>query len=226
MSKVVQWNVDGLGGKSDELADLIATTKPTVVAVNKMKSLTVRSLREAWPGMTVEEVPAVPKEWRAAPRAGIALTIQPGVNYAVYKVYSEKETSRNGLLQAINIELPKRIRLTGAYISTNNSAQAITNFLTDVITDGSGRDCLIGDLNARDAMWDTNSDARGRCVRKLINDTQQVVIAPHGPSFQARGRRASSTLDIAISNMRRGDVYPKRWEVIGIVRPRHGHVNL
>lgn len=51
----------------------------------------------------------------------------------------------NGIIHAVTIDLPNRLRITGAYVSPNTSTTAFTNCLSSVIMNGSGRDWLIGE---------------------------------------------------------------------------------
>lgn len=63
----------------------------------------------------IEKILAVRKEWGSAPRAGVALAVQPGLDYAVERIYNEREETTNGIVQTITIDLPGRRRVTGTY---------------------------------------------------------------------------------------------------------------
>lgn len=128
--------------------------------LNEKKTLSPSEIREAWPGVAMEEVPAIRKEWGSAPRAGIATIVQPGLLYAVHRVYNEHEPRTNVVFQALTLDLPKGLRITGAYVSPNSSTKALTNLLSDVITDGTDRDWLIGDRNARQGL-ENNGERKG-----------------------------------------------------------------
>lgn len=65
---------------------LIAERNPTVVVINESKSTNTSSLRGVWPGASLEEIPAARREWGNAPRAGVAIMIQPGVEYAAARI--------------------------------------------------------------------------------------------------------------------------------------------
>lgn len=69
------------------------------------------------------EVTEIEKGWGSAPREGIAIAIQRGLNYAVLHVYNEREQGSNDIIQAVKIRMPNKIGLNGAYVSPNISRQ-------------------------------------------------------------------------------------------------------
>lgn len=91
------------------------------------------------------------------------------------------------------MDLPGRMRVTGAYVSPNFSGSAMTNLLNSVIRNGTGRDWIIVDLNDRDNSWDTESNARGREIKTRIAGKRNRVLAPQAETFKARRCRALST---------------------------------
>lgn len=97
-----------------------------------------------------------------APRAEVAVSIRPGLDYVVANVHNEWEEASNGIVQALAIDLPNAVRLTRTYVSPNISTGTFTNFLTQT---GSGRNWIIGYLNARDSYLDITGNARGRAIR-------------------------------------------------------------
>lgn len=80
-----------MGGRSRELRSLIAQFNPTVVVVSETTSTYTKILREAWTGAAIEEMPAVRKEWGSAPRAEMAMEIQPRFRYVVTQIYKDRE---------------------------------------------------------------------------------------------------------------------------------------
>lgn len=201
MYKVIQWNIDLQRGRGRELIALIAHFKTSRIVVNEANAVSKQILREVWPGAEIEELPAVKKGWNSAPRAGVDIAVQPGLNCVVRAVYNEHEEVNNKIVQAITVDLLHRARVKGAYISPNTSAAKLTDFLSDVITSGSGRDWLVGDLNARNHQWDTAGNASRSVTRRRIGRTNDRVVAPQEPTFRERGLRASRIPDVVLTNV-------------------------
>lgn len=97
----------------------------------------------------------IKKNGVSAPTAGVGIAAQPGVSFAVYNIYNETGTGTNGVVQAVTIDLPECIRLTGTYVSPTTSGRALPKFLSTVMGEGTWRDFMLGDFNARDFTWDT-----------------------------------------------------------------------
>lgn len=74
--------------------------------------------------------------------------------------------------------------------------------LDDVIVEGSGKDFLIGDLNARHQTWDEASNKKGSVIVARTVDTRHRILAPEGKRYRPRGRRGGSTPDVAVTNIR------------------------
>lgn len=60
------------------------------------------------------------------------------------------------------------MRITGTYVSPNFSAAAIINFLTIVIKSGTGKDCIIGDLNAREYQRDRARNTKESEIKRRL----------------------------------------------------------
>lgn len=56
-----------------------ASARSTSIVLEETKSVSMRTVSETLPGAAVEVVPAIPKDWRPAQRAGVAEAIQPGL---------------------------------------------------------------------------------------------------------------------------------------------------
>lgn len=136
----------------------------------------MKTIREARPGAVGEELVARRKDWESAPRAGIAIAIELGLQCAVVTIFNDLDVERNVLTQALDTEQPERKQATGAYVSPNTSAQVFTAFMSDVITHGTGRDWLVGDPHVRDNIWDTVAAGNGRTIRTRITDTRFRVL--------------------------------------------------
>lgn len=138
------------------------------------------------------------------------ITIRPGLPHAVVRVYKEWEEATNGIIPAITIDLPSRARVADAYVSPTITEGTFTNFLTLIITTGTGRDWQVGDLNARDPLWDTTGNATGCAIRRRINGNQVQTLVPAVPTFHARERRATSNPDLVVTNVKDEMVESKR----------------
>lgn len=173
-----------------------------MLVIGETKSATVDTIRGAWRQAAIEAVASRRKWGAVAPRAGVVLVITPGHLYAVNHVYDEQHPARNGTIQAFSVEQTGRRRITGVYVSPSSSHAALTNLLTNILSRSSGRDWIAGDFNARSHRWDSMTNVRGRAITERIAKTNFRVIAPSCPTFHARGRRASSTPDLFLTNVR------------------------
>lgn len=127
--------------------------------------------------------------------------IRSGLDHAVKSIYNEREEDGSGVIHMITIDLLERMRITGAYVSPSSTTAAFTNFISQTITNGTGRDWVVGDLNAREISWDTTSNACGRALRHKLTDTRHRILTPQAPTYHARARKGSSTPDIAMTNV-------------------------
>lgn len=212
-----------------ELRAMIGQYKLTSVVINEMKTTSIKAIQEAWPGAAIEEIPALRREWGGAPRAGIAIAIQPGIRYALKLVFNEEDEETNSTTPALAIEISLHVRLTGTYISPSMPRQALIQFLSVTIMEGSGRDCILGYMNARDSTWDTMTNRRGRALRWRVAGTQYRVLAPIQPTYHARGRWGSSTPDLAFINMKGGTMEEVRsgvWKGASYHTPTVMEINL
>lgn len=102
---------------------------------------------EVWPGAAVELVPALRKNVRSAPRAGIAVLIHPRISYTVSHIINEKEEVANGIIQAITMVLQGGMSITGASVSPSVTKAGLLTLLDMVITEGMDREVLTGDCS-------------------------------------------------------------------------------
>lgn len=108
------------------------------------------------------------------------------------------------MIQDVTIHLPGQVRLSDTYVYPTNSASMLTQLLTVTITSGSGRDRLMGELNARDTGWDKMNNGRGRVLTQRIVGTRHTIIAPQRPTYKERWRKGASSPDLVLTNMRGG----------------------
>lgn len=85
---------------------LIARTRPDIVVLSEQKSSTIEVVSEAWPGAKVEYIPAWRKDFTSGPRSGAAMMIHPAIDYHVAHGYDFKNTTSNGVMQALTVALP------------------------------------------------------------------------------------------------------------------------
>lgn len=93
--------------------------------------------------------------------------------------------------------------------------RVLGSFITEVMTTASARDCIMGDINGRDTPWDVIGNITRRVIGQSIHDTQLEAITPQQPTLYARGRRASSTPELAITNTKGGTLEIRKelmWE--------------
>lgn len=78
------------------------------------------------------------------------------------------------------------MKITGAYLSPSVTRAGLLPLLYMVITDGTGRDVLIGDLNARHSSWDRNTNTKERAICTRTADTRHRSMAPDGCTYRPR----------------------------------------
>lgn len=62
----------------------------------------------------VEVVPSWRKDFRSAPRAGIAMLMRPGLQYYVRQIRNERKERSNGLFEVIEVERKRGTRISVA----------------------------------------------------------------------------------------------------------------
>lgn len=90
--------------------------------------------------------------------------VREGLTYYVRLVRDEGEKETNGVVQTLTIELKGAARLTVVYISPSVSGDLTESPMNSIINDGTDKDVIIGDLNARHNLWYTTTNARGRAI--------------------------------------------------------------
>lgn len=143
---IIQRNIDELRERKRELRALIYASCPVAVILTEAKAISVSTLHETSKGASRKKVPPVLRGWGSAPRAGLSIALLPGVHYAVSHAYNERKGTTNGIIQAVNIRCSDRTSLTGAFLSPNMFRAVFSNFLTSIITTGTGRDWVLRDL--------------------------------------------------------------------------------
>lgn len=92
--------------------------------------------------------------------------------------------------------------MSGAYMSPTVPGVKATEVLKGVISDVSGQDLLLGDLNARYYTWDTISNPKGRALLLWIRGNRYQIREPMDPTYRQRGRVGVRTPDLMITNYR------------------------
>lgn len=71
-----------------------------------------------------------------------------------------------------------------------------------VVSDSSGKDIMMGDLNARHQLWDSITNAKGRALVRWTSANGYSGNAPVMPTYRPRGRRGASTPDLVVTKIR------------------------
>lgn len=76
----------------------------------------------------------------------------------------------------------------------------MTEFLTEEMRANTGKDMITGDLNARNTLWDTIFNQRGRLVIDTTRGTRFTIAAPPWPIYTSRELRGKRNPDVMIMN--------------------------
>lgn len=100
MKKVETWNIDGLSGKRSALQALIVNSKPDLQVLSELTVLSMETVPEPWHGASIEATLPSRKNVRSAFRAAMAVILRSGLQYNVFHVYLEQDSTTNSVLQA------------------------------------------------------------------------------------------------------------------------------
>lgn len=93
------------------------------------------------------------------------------------KKRKRKKEPATEFLQAITVQLENGLTITGTYISPTTKAPTVEIFLSKTLKEYGQKQMIIGDMNARQRLWDTRSNERGNAVAKAVRETERTYIA-------------------------------------------------
>lgn len=104
------------------------------------------------------------------------------------------------MVQIITVEQMAGIEMSGEYMSPTVTRERMAQVLRQVVADSPGKDVLIGDLNARNHLWDTTTNPNGRELVQGTIENRYNVRAPGSPSYGPMGREGTSNPDLSVKN--------------------------
>jgi exonuclease III len=186
--RIGTFNVRGLSGKADLVQKLFDDI-----------DLDVIGLTETW--MRPFDRFLLPLEYSAISlpqtgglsrgRGGIALAYRPGMDISITLRVSTAK------IQMIIAKTPK-VSLVLLYISPSSSALELVDTLETARTSTTGPLVLMGDLNARNIRWDTNTNTKGTALLDFCERNRWTINASPTPSFSAH--QGQSNVDLFISS--------------------------
>ena len=185
--KVLQWNCRALNSNKVELLDYAHQNQPDIIALqdaNFPKKGPVQLVGYQFPPMHQN-------------KGKVATYIKQGLTATEY------QTTNTDLIDSIGTQITlgnnRKIRITNIYV--NNHANYSHIHQTDLDNLYASGDLIVGNLNARNPLWDESADfpnKGGRMVEDAVDHARKVVInngeATH---FHCRGRTdITNALDV------------------------------
>ncbi len=198
--KVLQYNINGINNKIDELLDYMEKKKILIGALQETK-LTGKSKLKKTPNYTL-----IRKDRGTNKGGGLAFLIHKDVNFNLVPTPPSHERDQH--LESLTISLPSKdnnnLFIRNIYIPPQSSCQQNYNPPFNNLFDNLGPSSLIlGDFNAHHELWHTEAtaDIRGRLLVDSISSLDFGVINEDQPTRVHSNSSTSPDISIASSNL-------------------------
>lgn len=184
--KVATWNANSLKNKQAAVIHYLLSNKVDVFLINETKLKPEQRFR-------IKGYRVIRKD-RVSEHAagGVCAAVRDGISV---EVLSMPDTS----LETLGFRLPDKTVVIAAYNRpSNNFPEHDLRKLLGV----SSKVLLVGDLNARNKLWDSHcatNNTNGRTVEAVLCATNSNVLFPDEPTFTPFNQSTPSVLDLVIS---------------------------
>ena len=191
---IMQWNINGLSGKSSELNDFMIKNDIHVAALQETK-LSASSKLPALPGF------AIVRQDRSRHGGGLAFFIHHSIKYSILPVPPGSTTTEQ-LGITIHLQTTK-LELINLYIPPPSSCVEGTATPIDHLLQPNKDRLVLGDMNGHDSLWYSPiSDNRGSLLAENINDSSYGTLNLDSPTrLPVNGQPTSPDITIASSSM-------------------------
>ncbi|MEL7079277.1 MAG: reverse transcriptase family protein [Cyanobacteria bacterium J06582_2] len=183
---IIQWNIQGLRSKYDELLSLFNEKKLLVACLQE--TLLGDSRWQPSKKFKLERAPF----FAGCNNRGVAMVLHSTLQYTKVPLQTTLEAV------AITIHSGKNITICSIYLSPNSGVTK--DELTDVIRQLPRPFLLLGDFNAKHPLWDGKNleDQRGKIIEKLLIEESMAVLNDGNPTHFHVQSHTFSTIDLSL----------------------------
>ena len=169
-TSILQWNIQGLSGKKDELLDLINTCNASIIALQETK-LSNDYLTK------ISKYSVISKEghYNQGYHGGVALYIHPDVIHS--------KIDLNTPCQAVAAVVALSFRFTICNIYSPPSLPLNKQLLSDIFQQLPSPCLIVGDFNANSLLWGSaNTNTRGRSIEAFLAENNLNILNDGSPT--------------------------------------------
>ena len=198
---VIQWNVQGIRNKKQELIKLIQDYNASILALQETKM----------PEEYLYKIPnyqilATDGHYNSGHHGGVALYLHSDIPFHRIQISSPIQ------VVAAVVSLQYKLTICNIYSSRNHPLNL--NELLNIYRQLPQPCLIVGDFNAYHPLWGCNqSDARGRAVASFLEQTGLLVL--NDGSMTRLGHSSESAIDLSLASARIAPDF--EWRTLGSV---------
>ena len=197
--KVLQYNINGVNSKTEELLNLMEVDKILVAAIQETK-LTSKSKPKSTPNYTFIRKDRIGKQG-----GGLAFLVHNSIIFQLEKTPQALTDDKH--IESLTITIPckgNNLKIRNVYIppvgSCEENYSPAIDHLFDDLNDTS---MILGDFNAHHPAWfsEANEDARGRLINDAINNNNFGILNEDSPTRVMNLTKTSPDISIVSSGL-------------------------
>ena len=198
-TQVLQWNINGIQNKLDELLHHMENSKILIAAIQETK-LTRLSKERKTPNYTF-----VRQDRGRDKGGGLAFLIHKEVSFNLEK--TPARLAQDPYLESMTISIPSKdspLYIRNVYIPPQSScASGYAPPLNDLFTGLGDSYYILGDMNAHNILWhsDATNDTRGEELADAVSNQDAAIINLDMPTRVTSTASTAPDVSIASSNL-------------------------
>ena len=183
---ILQWNIQGIRSKYQELSSILRTKKVSVACLQE--TLLGDANWQPTQNYKMEKSPHIGGDHNR----GVAIMVHSTLQYTRVRLFTTLEAV------AITVNFNKQYTVCSIYLSPSTTIRR--NDIRDLIRQLPRPFLVLGDFNAKHPLWDSanNDDARGRDVASLLTDEAMGLLGQGAPTHYHIQTNKFSTIDLSL----------------------------
>ena len=189
MHPILQWNIRGLRGNSEELKVLLSEHNPYVVCLQETMIKTFNyniGLNYKFYGST-----PIINHNNNRPLGGAAIIVKNNI--------SHQEVQLRTTLQAVAIRATLKKEYTICFLYLDPRSQVTFSDLQDLVNQLNPPFLILGDLNAHNPLWHSNYiNQKGQIIERLINENHISILNDESPTYYNIHHNTTSIIGLGL----------------------------